>query len=366
MRILFLNQYFPPDSAPTGVLFRELADEFTRLGHTVDFVDARQAYREGQGRGGRMKRELGALWQMMREGGARPRADVVISGSSPPCLAVVADRVARKHGAAHFHWAMDVYPEIAVALGEVGPHSAVGWLAKMAMGRACWRAAAVIALDGDMQQRLAEHGLKSACIRPWVSRSVIGAIAPEREPDAPWTWIYSGNLGRAHEWETLLRAQALLESRQVDARLLFQGGGPSCALAQGRAKEMGLRNCEWCGYVPENELPASLLRCGVLAVTQLPAVRGMLWPSKLALLMSLPRPILFVGPTDGAIAAEVRRFPHGRAFVPGDAEGVARWIEQCRTARMSIPIGAVADPRADREAGLSAWRELVAAVQTRM
>jgi hypothetical protein len=41
MRILLLNQYFPPDPAPTGVLFRELADEFSRHGHTADFVDAR-------------------------------------------------------------------------------------------------------------------------------------------------------------------------------------------------------------------------------------------------------------------------------------------------------------------------------------
>ena len=40
MRILFLNQYFPPDPAPTGILFREIADELARRGHEVDFVDA--------------------------------------------------------------------------------------------------------------------------------------------------------------------------------------------------------------------------------------------------------------------------------------------------------------------------------------
>jgi hypothetical protein len=359
MRILFLNQYFPPDPAPTGVLFRELADEFVRLGHTVDFVDAGQAYREGQGRGGRIKRELSALLRMLREGKARPAADVVVSGTSPPCLAVVADRVARRHRAAHVHWAMDVYPEIAVELGEIGRHSLVARLAGWAMRRAYHRAAAVIALDSDMERLLRGHGVAPVCIRPWVSQAVMNGLAGERGPEPPWTWIYSGNLGRAHEWETLLETQALLEARNVDARLLFQGGGPSWAAARARAADLGLRNCEWRGYAPETELPASLLRCEVLAVTQLPAVRGLLWPSKLALVAALPRPVLFVGPPDGAIADELRGLPHAGIFAPGDAEGVARWISEKRSARPSIARGATVDPHARRERSFRTWNEVL-------
>lgn len=364
MRILFLNQYFPPDLAPTGALFREVADEFVRLGHTVDFVDAGQDYREGQARGSRMRRELRALWRMLREGGARPRADVVISGTSPPCLAVVADRVARKHGAAHIHWAMDVYPELAIELGEIGRRSLVGRIARGAMGGAYRRAAAVIALDADMTERLREHRVEAECIRPWVSQGVIAATADAYQAELPWTWIYSGNLGRAHEWETLLRAQALIEADGVNVRLLFQGGGPSWAAAQAFAVKLGLRNCEWREYVPETELPASLLRCEVLAVTQLPAVRGLLWPSKLALVMTLPRPILFVGPTDGAIARELSAFTHAGIFAPGDAEGVARWISERRSDSAVVPQGSVLDAQAQREGALKAWQELLASQVT--
>ena len=359
MRILFLNQYFPPDPAPTGTLFREVADELVRAGHTVDFVDAGQDYRAGQGGGGRMKRELKALWRMLREGCARPRADVVISGTSPPCLAVVADRVARKHGASHFHWAMDVYPELAIELGEIGRRSLVGKITRSAMGRAYRRAAAVVVLDADMALRFREHRAGSVCIRPWVSQSVIAVSAVPGVSEAPWTWMYSGNLGRAHEWETLLRAQASIESAGADARLMFQGGGPSRAAAQARAEELGLRNCEWRGYVPEAELPASLLRCEALAVTQLPAVRGLLWPSKLALLMTLPRPILFVGPTDGAIARDLAGLPHAGVFAPGDFEGVARWIFKMRVSGTAVMPGVTLDANAERLGALKRWRELI-------
>ncbi len=363
MRILFLNQYFPPDPAPTGILFREVADEFLRLGHEVDFVDAGQEYRAVQGGGGRMKRELSALWRMLREGRARPRVDVVVSGSSPPCLGVVADRVARKHRAAHIHWAMDMYPELAVELGEIRRTSLVARITGWAMRGVYRRAKSIVALDEDMAARFRAQRLDPVCIRPWVTQRSGVPADVATEPGGPWTWIYSGNLGRAHEWETLLAAQALLERRGVDARLLFQGGGPSWNAAQAKAEALGLQRCDWQGYAAAEDLTASLLRCEALVATQLPAVRGLLWPSKLALMLTLPRPILFVGPTDGAIAGELRGFAHAATFAPGDAEGVACWIAGLRQRRAAIPHGSASCAEQQRNAALEAWGDLLGRVK---
>ena len=359
MRILFLNQYFPPDPAPTGLLFREIADEFARLGHEVDFVDAGQDYRGAQAGGGRMKRELGALWRMLRTGRARPRADVVVSGTSPPCLGVIADRVARKHGAAHVHWAMDMYPELAIELGEIGRSSLVAKVTGWLMRGVYRRAKKVVALDEDMAARFRAMGVEPVCIRPWVMQRDDGAADFSAQPQVPWTWVYSGNLGRAHEWETLLAAQVLLEQRGVDARLLFQGGGPSRKPAQARAEALGLRRCEWQDYAAAENLTASLLRCAVLVASQLPAVRGLLWPSKLALMLTFPRPILFVGPPDGAIANELRAIPHAGVFAPGNAEGVAQWIAERRGAAVNIPPGTLRSAEEQRRAALDAWRALL-------
>jgi hypothetical protein len=363
MRILFLNQYFPPDPAPTGILFREIADEFARLGHEVDFVDAGQDYRGTQRGGGRMKRELSALWQMLREGRARPRADVVVSGTSPPCLGVIADRVARKHGAAHIHWAMDMYPELAIELGEIGRSSLVAKLTGWAMRGVYRRAKSVVALDDDMAVRFRAQRLEPVCIRPWVLQQTQADDGAVREPEAPWTWIYSGNLGRAHEWETLLAAQALLEQRGTDVRLLFQGGGPSWKAAQAKAAILGLRRCDWQGYVASEDLPASLLRSEVLVATQLPVVRGLLWPSKLALMLTVPRPILFVGPPEGAIASELRGYPHAGVFAPGDAEGVAQWIAARRANRAVIRPGSLSTAEQQRGAALAAWCGLLGRIE---
>ena len=358
MRILFLNQYFPPDPAPTGVLLRELADRLQTAGHTVDFVAARQDYRGGQRQGGRMWREAKALGRMLFDGICRKRADVVISASSPPCLLLVATLVAFWHRAKSVHWIMDLYPEIAVSLGEIRE----GLLAKMigkAMGWAYRRASAVVVLDEDMAGQVRQYRVRPEVIGVWVFAPVIAqtnrAIA---EPTEPWTWIYSGNLGRAHEWETLLAAQAILEKRGAGIRLLFQGGGPSRPVAEARAAEIGLQQCEWKGYVDEAELPDALRRGQVLVVTQLPAAQGMLWPSKLGLILSLPRPILWVGPTDGAIARKLRALPNAGVFAPGQAEEVAEWLIALKNAPGKQGQPAI-DPGEHREAMLNAWERLL-------
>jgi colanic acid biosynthesis glycosyl transferase WcaI len=108
MRVLLLNQYFPPDPAPTGMLLGELAERLRADGHTVDFVDAGAPYRAGQKQQGRARRELTALARMLWRGLRGPRPDAVISATSPPLLLVIATLVALRHRARSIHWAMDL------------------------------------------------------------------------------------------------------------------------------------------------------------------------------------------------------------------------------------------------------------------
>ena len=358
MRILLLNQYFPPDPAPTGILLRELADDLAARGHSVDFVAAREAYRGAQKKGGRARREMTALFQMLIAGMRRPRADVVIAASSPPCLSFVAGLVALWHRAAAVHWIMDLYPEIAVELGEIR-EGALSRNVARAMGWTYRRAARVVVLDEDMAERIRKYGVEPAIVRPWLFASVLARPISDAAPASPWTWIYSGNLGRAHEWETLLAAQQIIEQRDAEVRLLFQGGGPSWPAARERAEALGLKRCEWQPYVDEADLPASLLRARVCAVTQIPSTRGCLWPSKLGLLLTLPRPILWIGPGEGSIARELRGIPHAGVFAPGDAAAVADWLLARKAGGSVVAQEALGDARAGRESALARWRDLL-------
>jgi hypothetical protein len=265
--------------------------------------------------------------------------------------------VAWRHRAKSVHWVMDIYPELAVALGELRG----GVLSRLIQGamRIAYRSTdAVIALDEDMAACLQKYGVRSDCIRPWLPHGLLKESEVAAAPEG-WTWIYSGNLGRAHEWQTLLDAQALLEARQSPFRLCFQGGGPSWLPAQSRARDMGLTRCDWSGYVDEDRLRTSLLRGRVLVATQKMEAQGLLWPSKLGLLLSLPRPVLWVGPTDGAAARLLGKNPVNGIFAPGHAAEIADWLEAIRLGAATAGVNALEDPVKQRAEALHQWATLL-------
>lgn len=126
MNLLILNQYAPPAQAPTSRLVDELRAFFVQQGHTVRIVSEKTEYRGHHTRtGSRLLRELkalavitwGALW-------SKPRPDVILALSSPPCLLTAAAFVASARRILLAHWAMDLYPDVAIALGELPPTGA--------------------------------------------------------------------------------------------------------------------------------------------------------------------------------------------------------------------------------------------------
>lgn len=190
-----------------------------------------------------------------------------------------------------------------------------------------YKRAEVVALDADMAERLkAIYDISPHVVTPWVPDPLLAGDEHTQSPQN--VWLYSGNLGRAHEWATLLEAQAEVERRNLPIRLLFQGDGPSWSKAQQRAAELGLHRCEWSGYVKQDQLKSSLLRARVTVATQRPETCGLLWPSKVGVLLQLPRPLLWVGPTGSAIAQLIKKNPRNGVFAPGDAAGVTNWLEK--------------------------------------
>ncbi len=321
--LLIVNQYAPPDPSPTAQLMGEVADAAREAGWTVDYVHSELDYHaKATSRIGRYLRELRSLLSIGWRCLTARRPDVVLSLSSPPCLSVIVGAVTSLRRIPHIHWAMDVYPEIAVALGEISGGRLAGLLS--ALMRWSYRnARLVVALDADMQAHFLKMGVSTEVVAPWYPMPEIHAPAVEQ---TELVWLYSGNLGRAHEWKTLLDAQALLEGSGSAARLVFQGDGAGANDAKAYAAALVLKRCEWRLYAQTDELVSSLLKAAVIIATQRPETRGLLWPSKLALATLLPRPVLWVGPVDGAVAHWLTATTDCGIFAPGNAEGVAAFV----------------------------------------
>ena len=180
---------------------------------------------------------------------------------------------------------------------------------------------------------------------------------------------YSGNLGRAHEIETLLAAARLLRDR-TDIRFLFIGSGHYSEGLGKAAEAEGLTAFLFKPYQPKERLSQALAVANVHWVSLRPEMEGLVLPSKVYGIAAAARPMITVTDLDSELASLVRSHGCGVAIAPGDGEGLARAIttlaaDRSACARMGDQARAMMTARFTRAASLGRWEELLTALAHR-
>lgn len=357
MKLLLLNQFGPATGAPTGRILAELGAALEQKGHQIHFLATDSSYGKPSRGRERILREglshLRLIWRGLR----LPKVDAVISLTSPACLAVTAGFIARLHRAQHFHWAMDLYPDVGVRLGELKESPLTRFLSFL-MRRAYRSATQVVTLDDDMRDYVQDrYGASSIVLEPFPPDMVWPTI--DAKPGPMKRWLYSGNFGRAHEIRILLEIQQQLEARQIPAELILQGQGPQFQASRDVAASLGLRQVQWRSPVPLEKLGESLREADVLVVTRKAEMKGLLLPSKLMLAEHSGRPILWIGDTDGKTAQRLVRARRHGVFTCEAIAPIAAWLQDAFSS--TAPLSSLA-PRSTslvREETLHRWETLL-------
>jgi glycosyltransferase involved in cell wall biosynthesis len=363
MNILLLNQFFPPDLAPTGQMAADLAEDFAAAGHSVTVVTSQGDYLGGEKRDARStwhgvdvhrvaatslgKRTLAhraldygsfyasASWMLRRL--APP--DILVAMTTPPLIAVAA-LSARHKGTKLVYWVQDLYPDIAVAFGAIG-ESALHTRAMAAVSRRVMRASAQVVVLGEaMKEKAVDTGAprdRVSVIPNWADGEVVRPIPHESNPlrehlaqGARFLVLYSGNIGRAHDMSTMVGAARKLADR-TDIAFVFQGEGNKRAELELGTR--GLPNVRFAPYQPRERLAQSLSAADVHLITLSPNVLGLLEPSKLYGIMAAGRPALYVGPDRSEVARTIAAERTGACLANGDVDGLVAAI----TLRASAP-----------------------------
>jgi len=183
LRILLLNQFYPPDVAATGQLLGDLAEGLVRQGHEVHVLCSRRTYAGGNreflpeeslegvhihrvratgfGRkvtAGRLidyaSFYIFAMWQAI----LMPRMDVSVCLTTPPFIALIGLLLRWLKGTRMVLWTMDLYPEVAVAYGYLRKTSFVRWLSSVISKNLYKGSFCIISLGEVMTERLIEAG----------------------------------------------------------------------------------------------------------------------------------------------------------------------------------------------------------------
>lgn len=327
MRVVFVNRYFHPDLSATSQLATDLALHLRSRGWDVGAITSRQRYEDAKaplppresalgidiervwstrfGRGGLIGRALdyatfhcSALFAILRH-----RNAVIVALTDPPLLSVVAALGSRRL----VNWVQDLFPEVGEALGIRIP------LLKRLRDWSLRRARANVVLGELMATRVP----RAVVIHNWADATL--APSEDATHDRPFTAGYSGNLGRAHDLETILGAMRRLPGM----RFVFTGGGAQWPALRREAPS----NAELRPYVTREQLSASLSAVDVHLVSLLPSLEGLIVPSKFYGILAVARPVIFIGARDGELARLIEAHGCGLVVEVGDVEGLVRALE---------------------------------------
>ena len=332
------------------------------------------------------------------------RGDVVVVKTDPPMLSVVAGPIAWVKGARYINWLQDLFPEVATALG-VGNAKTQKWaisLLRRIRDLTLRFAASNVVIGERMAERIRKcrvPGERITIIANWADGKQIHPV--ERRSNAlrkEWNLKdafvvgYSGNLGRAHNFETFLTAVAHLEARQKamskapafanagdgaaqdrsqeevssyqDVRWLFIGGGAQTEKLKRAARERGFGSMVFRPYQPRERLSDSLSAPDVHLISLKPDLEGLIVPSKYYGIAAAGRPAIFVGHPEGELARIIRDSGTGFVVRDGDGAGLAEAIlELARNPELAAEQGSRArrlfETKYEFAHAVTAWESLI-------
>jgi colanic acid biosynthesis glycosyl transferase WcaI len=402
-RVWFVNRYFYPDESATSQLLSDLAFGLAQSGYQVHILCSRQLYGAADARLAAHETIRGIvvhrLWTT-RFGRHRllgravdygsfyvscavalmrrlHSADIVVAKTDPPLISVVVAAAARIKHAVLINWLQDVFPEVATQLGvNPWPVRVDGWLRRLR--DASLRAATVnVVLGGRMRDYLIARRVPAQKIQVIENWAESEALHPKLASDSllrsrlgladRFIVGYSGNLGRAHEIETLLGAAAAL---CADDRIafLFIGGGAKMDELKSRVGEQRLANFHFLPYQSRDSLDDSLAAADVHLVSLIPALEGLVVPSKFYGVLAAARPVVFIGDPDGELSRIVRQSGCGLVVGAGDSDALVQVIQRLKSGTserhaMGVAARELLCARFSTGRALAAWTELLHNVQ---
>lgn len=356
MRILFVNQYFPPDTSATAYLLGELTEDLAES-HEVWVVAGRPSYDPDVSTFEPRSVHLSRTWstrfpRASLAGRAAnygtflvtalvrslrgPRPDVVVAMTDPPVIGLVGMLAARRHRAPFVYVCQDIFPDVGVALGRVdNPIAVRSWSSLNTLLRRAARR--VVAVGRDMMEKLRAEGVPPDKIRllpNWGDGPSpdldVAAVREQMGWRGKRVVMHAGNLGLAQNLEIVLDAAGLLRDETPEVRFVFMGDGALRPSLEERIEREGVGNVTFLPHVPKEEAQRLMASADLHIVSLAPGLWGCVVPSKVYGIMAAGRP--FVAAVDPGSEPALLAEEHGcgLAVEPGDAPALAEAIRRAR------------------------------------
>ena len=366
-KLAIICQHFYPEMLSTGLFMTQIATGLVQRGWHVRVYCAQPLYMPGgvnnedvpryleyegieifrvptlsTARNSLLRRLINAItfllaiaWYLLRD---RHSLLGIINTTNPPFLGVVAWLAKWGLGLPFLTIVHDVYPDVAVKLGTLGPHSPLTWLWEQLTRLIFNQSVGLIVIGRDMAKlvraklsrrsavlmTLIPHWADAASVYP-VARAQNRFIATHGLQNR-FVVQYSGRMGRVHNLEPLIEAAQQLQ----DTPVLFQliGEGAKRAKLEAQVHALGLQNVQFLPYQPYAQLAETLSAADLAVVCLDGAATGASVPSKTYGVLACARPILALVDPVSEIGQMVTETGCGLVVANATGQEVAAAIRQ--------------------------------------
>ena len=359
--VAILTQYFHPEVPGTAQISTDLALGLSEAGFDVRVYTGQPAFLESQRlpsledyRGVHINRAYSrrlsrkgigsrlfniftvaafALMRLMRS----RRPDVVLVDSTSPSLLVIAWLMRRLRRVPYVFIVHDVYPEIAIQVGIVGPNAMTTQIWRWAYRRVYNGADRIVVLGERMKQivlKSVRHDRWDRCvvIPNWADGDAIVPRPPDDNPmraelglGDKFVVLYSGNMGLTHDIETVVEAADRMQGLEDLRFLLIGGGGRRDEVAE-MVRQKDLQNVTMLPYQPQEKLPYSLT-CGDISIVTLgTGIEGLSVPSKLYSSLAAGLAVVAIMGPGSEVGDVVDEYECGYRVSQGDVNGLVEAI----------------------------------------
>jgi thymidylate kinase len=272
-----------------------------------------------------------------------PATTPILAFTNPPVIPWVCWMLRVLRGTPYAIMVHDIYPDAAVRLGFASPRHPIVRLWQRLNRSAYQRSTAVLALGKHMAAYLEQQfdpaltrAKRIRIVPPWADG--LRMACPKKEDN--WfarkyrqvdclTVMYSGNMGRGHDIETLLEvAERLRDDRRV--HFMFIGAGPKWNTVKEFLiqRPSGHDNVTLLRWQDESVIPFSLATADVSVVSLEPELTGLAVPSKAYYFLAAGAPLLGLCHDDCELADTIQQFRCGHVVTPGDADALCATIQR--------------------------------------
>jgi glycosyltransferase involved in cell wall biosynthesis len=360
-RLSIATQFYPPDYAATGQLIQELATQLGKNQIEVNVFTGQPAYAFSQQnapatekvKGVTIKRSrTSRFWSGRITGKAvngvifclrtalhilrhHQKNDVLLITTAPPFLAVVGYIANLICKVPYVCLVYDLYPDVATEFGLIKASHPIVKFWDWVNGKVWGRAKSIIVLSETMKDRIAvkhpQVASKISIIHNWANADWIKPLAKQQNWFACKHWrdrkfpvLYSGNLGRCHDVETILDTIKLLKDEPI--QFVFIGAGAKQETCRQTVAELGLDNCTFLPYQDRKDLPYSLTACDLALVSIAAGMEGIVAPSKLYGVMAAGRAIAAICEPHSYLRELLAEAGCGACFNNQDSYSLANFI----------------------------------------